>query len=205
MERYGGDPRALRLTEFVRATPALATLHQQKLAGWHELLTPEIARRLGSDPHDATDLRPHALIAAASAASTPPSRPRPPETERSNCPMSSTARWTPSTRNQATQPGTVRPAPAFRPPSSGEPRGLPGGHTGMHARLGAARQAGTRRQHGPSVAVRGPVRGRPCKADGLPHRSLAPIPVRYASVEPAAQRSTARQGDTRWDREETPR
>jgi hypothetical protein len=34
---------------------------------------------------------------------------------------------------------------------------------------------------GPSV-VAAPVRGRPCKADGPVHRSLAPIPVRYASV-----------------------
>jgi hypothetical protein len=30
-----------------------------------------------------------------------------------------------------------------------------------------------------------PVRGRPCKADGPAHRSHAPIPVRYASVDPA--------------------
>ncbi len=36
-------------------------------------------------------------------------------------------------------------------------------------------------------------------------RSLAPIPVRYASVDPATQRPTALQGDTRRDKEETPR
>ena len=33
------------------------------------------------------------------------------------------------------------------------------------------------------VRRRGPVRGRPCKADGSAHRSRAPIPVRYTSVD----------------------
>jgi hypothetical protein len=42
-------------------------------------------------------------------------------------------------------------------------------------------------------------------SSGYPHRSLAPIPVRHASVDTATQRSTARQGDTRRDRAETPR
>jgi len=59
--------RARRLAELARATPALATRHEEKLARWQELLTPEIARRLGADPRDATDPRPHALIAAAHA------------------------------------------------------------------------------------------------------------------------------------------
>jgi AcrR family transcriptional regulator len=57
--------RARRLAELARTTPALATLHQGKPASLHELLAPEIARRLGSDPRDATDPRPRALIAAA--------------------------------------------------------------------------------------------------------------------------------------------
>jgi len=58
---------ARRLAELARTTPALATRHQEKPARWYELLTPEIARRLGSDPHDPTDPRPRALIAAALA------------------------------------------------------------------------------------------------------------------------------------------
>jgi hypothetical protein len=49
----------------------------------------------------------------------------------------------------------------------------------------------------------GPGTGTP--SNGYPHRSLAPVPVRYASVDPATQRSTARQGDTWRDREETAR
>ena len=45
-------------------------------------------------------------------------------------------------------------APALpRPPDCGI-TGPPDGHTGMHARLSGARQAGTCRRRGPSVAVR---------------------------------------------------
>ena len=44
------------------------------------------------------------------------------------------------------------PFPAALP---GKTTGLPGGHTGMHARLSGTRQAGTRRQRGLSVAVCG--------------------------------------------------
>jgi AcrR family transcriptional regulator len=66
IEHYAAQSeRAQRLAELARTTPALATLHQEKPAKWHNLLTPEIARRLGADPGDATDPRPHALIAAA--------------------------------------------------------------------------------------------------------------------------------------------
>jgi len=57
--------RARRLAELARTNPALATRHQEKLASWHDLLAPEIARRVGSDPRDPTDPRPRALIAAA--------------------------------------------------------------------------------------------------------------------------------------------
>ena len=65
--QYAAQPeRAQRLAELARTTPALAALHQErKLASFHDLLTPEIARRLGSDPRDGTDPRPQALIAAA--------------------------------------------------------------------------------------------------------------------------------------------
>jgi AcrR family transcriptional regulator len=57
--------RASRLAQLARTTPALATLNREKLASFHNLLAPEIARRLGSDPRDATDPRPQALITAA--------------------------------------------------------------------------------------------------------------------------------------------
>ncbi|MGA5454252.1 TetR/AcrR family transcriptional regulator [Streptomyces umbrinus] len=59
--------RARQLAEIARTVPALATLHQHKLKSWQQLLAPEVARRLGVDPDDATDPRPHALIASAYA------------------------------------------------------------------------------------------------------------------------------------------
>jgi len=64
----------------------------------------------------------------------------------------------------------------------------------MHARLGGKRQA--RAPHGTGTGT---------PSSGYPHRSLAPIPVRHASVDTATQRPTALQGDTRRDREETAR
>jgi hypothetical protein len=42
-------------------------------------------------------------------------------------------------------------------------------------------------------------------SSGYAHRSQAPIPVRYASVDPATPGSATRQGDQPWDKEETPR
>jgi hypothetical protein len=80
---------------------------------------------------------------------------------------------TPPTKERAIRARSACPAsvthsqtavPAIRPPPfpaarPWETTGPPDGHTGMHARLSAPRQAGTRRQHGP-------VRGRPQKADG---------------------------------------
>jgi hypothetical protein len=74
----------------------------------------------------------------------------------------------------------------------------PRGHTGMHARLSGACQAGTRGRRGPSVAVRG-------TADGAHRPSWRPDAVRYMSVDTATRRSTAQQGDTCRDREETAR
>jgi hypothetical protein len=56
---------------------------------------------------------------------------------------------------------------AFPPPQPPEPAGQPGRTQGMYARFGGARQAGTRRQRGPSVAVRG-------KADGVHRPSWRP-------------------------------
>jgi hypothetical protein len=56
---------------------------------------------------------------------------------------------------------------------------------------------GTRCHRVPSVAVR--------ETADVAHRpSWGTNPVRYTSVNTATQRSTARQGDTRWDREKRP-
>jgi hypothetical protein len=93
---------------------------------------------------------------------------------------------------------TARPAisaPAFPAAlAPGKSRGPAGGHMRMHARLGGKRQA----RDAPGMGTGTP-------SSGYPHRSLAPIPVRYASVDTATQCPTALQGDTRRDREETPR
>jgi hypothetical protein len=110
--------------------------------------------------------------------------------------------------------------PAITAPALPRPH-RPGNRPGSRRTQGHARSAQPRTSsrhnglRGPLVRdgplVRGPyvpaapVRGRPCKADGPAHRSQAPIPVRYASVDTATQRPTALQGDTRWDREETAR
>lgn len=88
-------------------------------------------------------------------------------------------------------------APPSQLPTPRETRGPPGGHTGMHARLGGARQSGTRRRHGPSMAVR----GKPAVTPTVLTARRRPLCVR-------GQRDTAaraRQGDTPRDREETAR
>ena len=101
------------------------------------------------------------------------------------------------TLSQTAAPAIGRPPLPGRP-GPGETTGPPGGHTGMHARLSGARQAGTRRQRGPSVAVR-----------GKPTVTLTVLasrtPFRYLSVDPAIQRSTTLQGETPRDREKTAR
>ncbi|PRX92500.1 TetR family transcriptional regulator [Allonocardiopsis opalescens] len=66
IEEYEGhDERTRRLTGLIVSTPSLAARHREKNARWHELLRPEIARRLGADPADPADPRAHAVIAAA--------------------------------------------------------------------------------------------------------------------------------------------
>ena len=66
IEYYGSPPvRPLPLAQLARTTPVLATLHREQQASWPGLPAPEIALRPGADPHDATDPRPRALIAAA--------------------------------------------------------------------------------------------------------------------------------------------
>jgi AcrR family transcriptional regulator len=63
--QYGAESqRVMRSARLVRATPALTTFRQEKLARWAQLLIPEVARRMGSDPGDPTDPRPAALVAA---------------------------------------------------------------------------------------------------------------------------------------------
>ncbi|RDG36200.1 TetR family transcriptional regulator [Streptomyces corynorhini] len=59
------DEHTRRLTRLMVNTPALAAWHREKNARWHELLRPEIARRLGADPADASDPRANAVIGAA--------------------------------------------------------------------------------------------------------------------------------------------
>ncbi|HYQ62447.1 TetR family transcriptional regulator [Actinophytocola sp.] len=66
IEQYEGhDERTRRLTRLIMNTPSLAAWHREKNARWHELLRPEIARRLGADPADESDPRANAVIAAA--------------------------------------------------------------------------------------------------------------------------------------------
>ncbi len=66
IERYeADDERTRRLARLVVNTPALAARHREKNARWHELLRPEIARRLDADPTDDSDPRANAVIAAA--------------------------------------------------------------------------------------------------------------------------------------------
>ncbi len=78
-------------------------------------------------------------------------------------------------------------------PRPGKSRGPPGGH-----RDGRPTRGQTSRQSTPGT-------GTGTQSSGYPHRSLAPIPVRHASVDPATQRPTTLQGDTHWDREKTAR
>jgi hypothetical protein len=83
-------------------------------------------------------------------------------------------------------------APAITAPPFPARPGKPAGRTQGNAR--SAHLADPVR--GPSVPAV-PVRGRPCKADGPPHRSHPTDAVRYLSVDTATQRPTALQGDTR--------
>jgi AcrR family transcriptional regulator len=66
INHYAAQPeRARRLAELARTTPALAARRQQKPENWNNVIAPELARRLGADPADATDPRPRALATAA--------------------------------------------------------------------------------------------------------------------------------------------
>mgnify|MGYP006194942227 CR=1 FL=1 len=64
--RYASDPdRARQLITLMNSAPSLAAAHLGKHARWSPLLRPEVSRRLGIDPHDLADPRPHALISSA--------------------------------------------------------------------------------------------------------------------------------------------
>ena len=64
-EIVAGGEHARRLARLIANTPALAARHRDKNALWHEVLRPEIARRLGVDPASVADPRPAAVTAAA--------------------------------------------------------------------------------------------------------------------------------------------
>jgi len=72
------------------------------------------------------------------------------------------------------------------------------------AQIGDARPT-QRRTSSRNTPPARPVRGRPRKTDGFVDRPCGPDAVRYLSVDPATQRSTALQGDTPPDREKTAR
>lgn len=64
--QYEADDETTRqLTRLIISTPPLAIRHREKSARWHQLLRPEIARRLNLDPSDDYDPLPDAIIAAA--------------------------------------------------------------------------------------------------------------------------------------------
>lgn len=66
IQGYTAEPEsARRMVRLITTTPALAAKHTQKNARWHQILKPELARRLGTDPSEFSDPRPAALIAAA--------------------------------------------------------------------------------------------------------------------------------------------
>jgi len=91
--------------------------------------------------------------------------------------------------NQVTVRRLAAPAPPSGPPSSRET-------TRAAGRTHGDARPTRRRTSSRNTPLARPVRGRPCKADGYADRPGGPGAVRYLSVDPATQRSTARQGDT---------
>jgi len=97
-------------------------------------------------------------------------------------------------------PGRPSPAALPRPPCPGKPAGQRA--DAETCTLSSAANVKPCTGPPPRTLVRGPsvvaapVRGRPCKADGPSHRSLAPIPVRYTSVDTATGRPAALHDDT---------
>jgi AcrR family transcriptional regulator len=56
---------ARRLARLISGQPSLVARHREKHVRWQELLRPEVARRLGTDPDDRSDPRADAVIATA--------------------------------------------------------------------------------------------------------------------------------------------
>ena len=120
---------------------------------------------------------------------------------------------TPAVNTRATRARSARPAivtlsrtalvinpSAFPvPPRPRETTQGAGGHTGMHARLGAARQAG---KHAASAARPWPSAEKPTVRTDRPDGMAA---VRYASVNTATHRLTVTHHDTRRDEKKTAR
>ena len=83
-------------------------------------------------------------------------------------------------------PGPLPQSSAHRLPGrprSGKTRGALGGHTGMHARLGGGRQAGTRSWHGPSVAARGKPTVTPTARQARPPSAIRPWTPQYDGLQ----------------------
>jgi AcrR family transcriptional regulator len=64
-EIAAGGVQARRLVRLIQDTPGLGARHREKDAEWHQMMRPEVARRLGVDPVAVSDPRADALIAAA--------------------------------------------------------------------------------------------------------------------------------------------
>jgi len=93
----------------------------------------------------------------------------------------------------------INPSAFPVPPRPRETTQGAGGHTGMHARLGAARQAG---KHAASAARPWPSAEKPTVRTDRPDGMAA---VRYASVNTATHRLTVTHHDTRRDEKKTAR
>ncbi|QKZ17135.1 TetR family transcriptional regulator [Streptomyces chartreusis] len=59
--------KALSYVRMLCETPSLKARHWEKQQAWHDLLAPEVARRLGTDPASCEDPRACALVASALA------------------------------------------------------------------------------------------------------------------------------------------
>lgn len=65
---FSDSPQSLRRTSrMLLGTPSLRARHLEKQLHWHELLVPDIARRLGAPDGGTQDVRAPALVAAALA------------------------------------------------------------------------------------------------------------------------------------------
>jgi hypothetical protein len=140
---------------------------------------------------------PEALCRRLLEKSSPPraARPRPRTGDRSLAPL-------PRTRGPAAPAPPAPPAPqASRSSRTARPAIstpafpaalVPGNHAGRQADT-----TGCTLDSAANVKPRGaPGTGTGTPPSGYPHRSLAPIPVRHASVDTATQGSTTEQGDT---------